>query len=135
MASTGDLPFQKPNWFSERLFSPISIGPLRISFGTLATPGAVLALSLPHNLCSSSWVKSFSHRTIRELRSCLWIDATYGNKLRTMYSSRSRLFRPLFWYQAEYSDHLYCSLMRLSCRNFTSYPITFGSLPENYINC
>ena len=63
-------------------------------FGTLATPGAVLALSLPPNPCSSSWVKCFSHRTMREVRSCLGIDTTCGNKLRAMYSSRSRLFRP-----------------------------------------
>ena len=67
---------------------------LRISFGTPLIPGAVFALNLPPALFSSSRVKSSSRWTTQELRSCLWNGSTCGNKLRTMYLTRSGLSRP-----------------------------------------
>ena len=57
-------------------------------------PGAMFAFSLPPTLFSSSRVKSSSRRTTQELRSCLWKGSMCGNKLRTMYLTRSGLSRP-----------------------------------------
>ena len=52
---------------------------LRISLGIPSIPGAVWALNLPPALLSSSRVKRSSHRTIQDLRSCLyvWIQASH----------------------------------------------------------
>ena len=65
----------------------------RISFGNPSITGAVFALSLPPALFSSSRVESSSRQTTQELRSCLWNGSTYGNKLRTIYLTRSGLSR------------------------------------------
>ena len=67
---------------------------LRISFSIPSIPSAVFALSLTLTLFSSSRVKSLSCRTTQKLQSCLWNDSTCGNKLHTMYLTRSGLFRP-----------------------------------------
>ena len=71
------------------IFGYAPITSLRISFGTPSVPGAVFALSLPPALFSSSRVKSSARRTTQELRSCLWNGCMCGNKLRTMYLTRS----------------------------------------------
>ena len=76
---------------TEEYNAPITF--LRISFGNPSIPGAVFALSLPPALFSSSRVKSSSRRTLQELRSCLWNGSTCGNRLRTMYLTRSGLSR------------------------------------------
>ena len=47
---------------------------LTISFGSPSIPGAILALNLPPALFSSSRVKSFSRRTMKELLSCRRAD-------------------------------------------------------------
>ena len=79
---------------SRRISGYAPITSLRISFGTPSIPGAVFALSLPPALFNSSRVKSSSRRTTQELRSCLWNGSKCGNKLRTMYLTRSVLSRP-----------------------------------------
>ena len=57
-------------------------------------PPEVFALNLTPPLFSFSRVKSSSRRTTQEIRSCLWNGSTCGNKLRTMYLTRSGLSRP-----------------------------------------
>ena len=73
-------------------YAPITS--LRMWFGSPSIPAAVFALSPPPALFSSSRVKCFSRRTTQELRFCLWNGSTCGNKLRTMYLTRSGLSRP-----------------------------------------
>ena len=92
--STKNLPCRRQELNASRRISwyaPITY--LRISFGTPSIPGALFALSLPPALFRSSRVKSSSRQTKQELRSCLWNDSTCGNKLRTMYLTRSGLSR------------------------------------------
>ena len=79
---------------SSRIFGYAPITSLRISFGTPSIPGAVLALSLPPALCSSSRVNTYLRGTTQELRSRLWNGSTCGNKLCTIYLTRSGLSRP-----------------------------------------
>ena len=67
---------------------------MRISFGIPSIRGAAFAFSLPLALFSSSRVKSSTRRTTQELLSCLWNGSTCGNKLRTVYLTRSWLSRP-----------------------------------------
>ena len=74
-------------------YAPITS--LRILFGTPFIPSAVFALSLQPALFSSSRVKSSLRRTTQELRPCLCIRSTCGNKLRTMYLTWSALSRPM----------------------------------------
>ena len=78
---------------SRRISEYAPITSLRISFVTPSIPSAVLALSLPPALFSSSRVKSSSRRTTQKLRFYLWNGSTCGNKLRTMYLTRSGLSR------------------------------------------
>ena len=93
--TTKNLPSRRQELKSSRRISGYApITSLRISFGTPSIPDAVFALSLPPALFSSSRVKSSSRRTMQELRSCLWDDCTCGNKLCTMYLTRSALSRP-----------------------------------------
>ena len=93
--SAKKLPYRRQELKTSRRISGYApITSLRISFGTPSIPGAVFALSLPPALFSSSRVKSSSRRTTQEFRSCLWNGSTCGNKLRTMYLTRSGLSRP-----------------------------------------
>ena len=92
--STKNLPFRRQELKASRRVSGYApITSLRISFGTPSIPGAVFALSLPSALFSSSRVKSSSRRATQELWSYLWKGSRCGDKLRTMYLTRSGLSR------------------------------------------
>ena len=93
--SAKNLPSQRQDLkSSRRIYGYAPITSLRISFGNPSIPGAEFALSLSPALFNSSRVKISSRRTTQDLRSCLWNGSKCGNKLLTMYLTRSGLSRP-----------------------------------------